>query len=373
MTDRTQPQSGQPAAAADVATCLQPFVDAGTLAGAVTLVADRDGVRALHAVGFADVATRAPLRDDALFWIASMSKPMTATALMMLVDEGRVEVDAPVERYLPEFAGQLLAVTDGDRLTLRKPARPITVADVLTHTSGMPFGSRIEAGMVDRWSLPEASVSYAMTPLTFEPGTRFEYSNAGTNTAGRIIEAVSGMSYEAFLRQRLFAPLGMVDTTLRPDAAQCARLAKNHKPGADGRLEPSPIPVLTAPLDNPRRGPCPAGGWFSTARDLGRFVRMILRGGELDGRRYVSETAVRTMATRRTPADWPQIHALGWFCDAEGGAFGHGGMCCTDMRIDPRLGLATVYLVQHLGFAGPEADAQRILPTFRAAAAVLAR
>ncbi len=373
MTDSTRPPTTNRATASELATCLQPFVDAGALAGAVTLVTDRDGVRAVHAVGFADVANRVPLADDALFWIASMSKPMTATALMMLVDDGLVEVDAPVERYLPEFAGQMLAVTDGDRLTLRKPTRPITVADVLTHTSGMPFGSRIEAGMVDRWSLAEASISYAMTPLSFEPGTKFEYSNAGTNTAGRIIEVVSGLSYETFMRQRLFAPLGMVDTTLRPDAAQCARLAKNHKPGADGRLEPSPIPVLTAPYDNPRRGPCPAGGWFSTARDLGRFVRMILRDGELDGRRYVSAAAVRMMATRRSHVDWPQIHALGWFCDAEGGAFGHGGMCCTDMRIDPRLGLATVYLVQHLGFAGPEADAQRILPTFRAAAEALTR
>ncbi|HYE06298.1 MAG TPA: serine hydrolase domain-containing protein [Planctomycetota bacterium] len=373
MTDSTRRAPSGPASPTDLADCLRPFVDAGALAGAVTLVADRDGVRAVHAVGFADVAARAPLAADALFWIASMSKPLTATALMMLVDEGRVDLDAPVERYLPEFAGQMLAETIGDRLTLRAPARPVIVADLLTHTSGMPFMSRIESGRVDRWSLAQASISYAMTPLTFEPGSRYEYCNCGTNTAGRIIEVVGGMDYEAFMRERLLDPLGMVDTVLRPDAPRLARLARTHQPDGAGRLAAVPISVLSEPYDDPRRGPCPAGGFFSTAHDIGRFGRMILRGGELDGRRYVSAAAVQAMRTRRTPAAWEQSHGLGWFCDADGDSFGHGGMCSTDLRIVPSLGLAMVYLVQHLGYAAPEAEAQRILPSFHAAAAALVR
>ena len=128
-----------------IAAALQPFVDSHTLAGAVTLVADKDKVLSLDAVGYMDVAAKKPMRTDCLFWIASMSKPMTATGLMMLVDEGRVSLDDPVEKYLPEFQGQMLAAEQSpDHVLLKKPAHPITVREVLSHTSGLPFMSRIE-------------------------------------------------------------------------------------------------------------------------------------------------------------------------------------------------------------------------------------
>ena len=146
-----------------VAGSLQPFVDRSRLAGAVVLVADRDKVLALEPVGFADIAARTPMRPDTLFWIASQSKPITATALMMLVDEGKVRLDDPVEKYLPEFKDQWLAVEqDKDHILLKKPKHPITVRHILSHTSGMPFKSALEQPTLDR--LPLRVARAAATP-----------------------------------------------------------------------------------------------------------------------------------------------------------------------------------------------------------------
>ncbi len=154
-----------------VASSLEPFIQAGTIAGAVTLVAGRDRVLALDAVGFADRAARAPMRTDALFWIASQTKPMTASALMMLVDEGSLRLDDPVERYLPEFRELWLAAErDPSHVLLRKPRHPITVREILSHTSGMPFASALEQPTLDMLPLRAAAGSYAITALDFEPG-----------------------------------------------------------------------------------------------------------------------------------------------------------------------------------------------------------
>jgi CubicO group peptidase (beta-lactamase class C family) len=132
-----------PAAEGGIAARLQPFVDSNTLAGAVTLVASKDKVLDVGAVGFADIAARKPMRTDCTFWIASMSKPITGAGVMILVDEGKVKLDDPVEKYLPEFRGQMVAVEkDDSHVLLRKPAHPITVRECLSHTSGLPFMPR---------------------------------------------------------------------------------------------------------------------------------------------------------------------------------------------------------------------------------------
>ena len=212
-----------PAPADSIHAALQPFVDRHALAGAVVLVADKNKVLSLEAVGSADVAAGKPMGQDALFWIASQSKPMTATAFMMLVDEGKIRLDDPVEKYLPEFKGQWLAVEqDKDHVLLKRPKHPITVREILSHTSGLPFTSAMEAPTLDLLSLRDGVRSYAMTPLQFEPGSKYAYSNAGINTAGRIIEVVSGVPYEEFMQKRLFDPLGMKDTTFWPDEGQLA-------------------------------------------------------------------------------------------------------------------------------------------------------
>ncbi len=185
-------------------------------------------------------------------------------------------------------------------MLLKKPAHPITVREVLSHTSGLPFMSRIEH-KIDTFTLHEAAISYALTPLTYQPGTKHVYSNAGINTAGRIIEVVSGMPYEEFMEKRLFRPLGMTDTTFWPNAEQLARLAKSYRPkGSQQELEETTIGQLTYPLDNRKRGPSPAGGLFSTASDVGVFCRMILSGGVYHGKRYVSAAAIQQMTSTQT-------------------------------------------------------------------------
>jgi CubicO group peptidase (beta-lactamase class C family) len=334
------------------AAVLQPFVERHALAGAVTLVASKDKILSHEAVGFLDIAAKTPMRPDAMFWIASQSKPITAAAFMMLVDEGKVSVDDPVEKYLPEFKRLMVAVEqDENHVLLRKPAHPVTVKNVLSHTSGMRFSSPMEKPTLDMLPLRDAVRSYAMMPLQHEPDTKYQYSNAGINTAARILEVVSGMPYEEFMQKRLFDPLGMKDTTFWPNPEQVGRLAKPYKPNAakDG-LDETTISQLTYPLPDRRRQPMPAGGLFSTAADVARFCQMVLNGGEWDGKRVLSENAVKQMTTKQTADAVKDGYGLGW--STGGGTFGHGGALATNMSIDSKRGLITVWLVQHAGFPG---------------------
>src|SRR5262249_27169955 len=157
---------------------------------------------------------------------------------------------------------------DKEHVLLRRPKQAITVRHILSHTSGMPFRSAMEQPTLDGLFLRDAVKSYAMTPLQFEPGSKWQYSNAGINTAGRLIEVASGMSYEEFLDKRLFGPLGMKDTTFWPSEEQLGRLAKAYKPSADKTgLAETTIGQLHYPLSDRKRQPMPAGGLFSTAAD----------------------------------------------------------------------------------------------------------
>ncbi len=337
---------------------LQPFVDRRELAGAVTLVAAADRTLSLDTVGFTDIAAQAPMRPDTLFWIASMTKPVTGTVVMMLVEEGRIGLDDPVEKHLPEFAGQTLGEPPGV-----PPSRPITVRDTLRHTSGLPFASPEEAPTLDALPLADAARTYARLPLLFEPGTQYQYSNAGINTAARVLEVVSGLSYEEFLQTRLLDPLGMTDTMFVPTDAQARRLAKAYKPDATGAdLEETPISQLQYPLTDPRRQPMPAGGLFSTASDMALFCRMILNGGAWEGRRMLSQASIGEMTRKQTAEGISEGYGLGWA--AGDGSYGHGGALSTNMSIDPARGLIFVYLVQHAGFPG---EGVKSLDAFRAA------
>lgn len=347
-------------------TALKPYVDRDELAGAVMLVANKDEVLTVEAVGFANKAAGRAMQPDAVFWIASQSKPITAIATMMLVDDGKISVDDPVEKYLPEFRGQMVvAEKDDNHVLLKKPARPITINDVLSHTSGLPFRSAIEVPTLDRLPLADRVRSYAMTPLDFEPGTNYQYSNAGINTAARIIEVVTGKSFEQFLDERLFQPLGMTDTTFWPNEEQAARVASAYKPGPNNQgLVETKIEQLHYPLtDRTERTPMPAGGLFSTAHDLSRFYRMLLSGGELEGRRYLSEKSFTQATTRRTPEGLKTDYGYGF---ATGGnRFGHGGAYSTNSYVDDGNQLIFIWLVQHAGFPGAGKDSQE---TFRQAA-----
>jgi len=339
--------AGGGAHAADFGDVVRPWLDQRALAGAVVLVTDRDGTLLHEAAGQADVAAGRPLARDSLFWIASMTKPITAAAVMILVDEGKVRLDEPVATYLPEFRDTwLTAEKDGGRIVLRRPRRPITVRDMLSHTSGLPFMSPVETPTLDTLPLAVAVRCYAQMPLLFEPGSAYGYANAGINTTGRIVEVVAGMPYEAFLDARIFQPLGMSDTTFRPTAAQVARIATAYRrDDATGSLVPVSIDQLKYPLDGPGRFPMPGGGLFSTAADCGRFCRMLLGMGAVGDVRILSEAAVREMRSRQTPAEVKEAYGLGVQIRADG-RYGHDGFYATDLAVDDAGGIATVWLVQ---------------------------
>ncbi len=362
-----------------VAAKLQLFIDRHEISGAVTLIGDKDNVLSLETVGLADVAAKRPMTDDTLFWIASMTKSVTGTAVMLLVSDGKLSVDDPVEKYLPEFKGQQVDAGPGKPTV--KQMRLITIRDLLTHTSGVIPHSVAEDHSLDRVPQREAVASYARVPLRFQAGNRYEYSNGGINTAGRIVEVVSGMPFDRFLEERLFRPLGMKDTTFWPNTEQLKRLAKSYRPSADGKsLVETPIDQLTYPLSDPRRGGAPAGGLFSTAHDLYLLGRMVLNGGSYGGRRYLTSEAVTQMTSNQIgnlPMNGPDLtygYGLGWIVhrlhpagDPTGpGTFGAGGAYNTQMGIDPVHNLISVMLVQEAG--SPEADRQALRATFTQAA-----
>jgi beta-glucosidase len=343
-----------------MAAVLQPFVESHTLAGAVVLVANKDQVLDVEAAGYANIAAQKPMRTDSVFWIASQSKTITAAAVMMLVDEGRVKLDDPVEKYLPEFKGQMvIAETDNDHVLLKKPTHPITVRNVLSHTSGLPFTSPIEKPTLDLFPLACRVRSYAMLPLGFEPDSKDQYSNAGLNTAGRIVEVVSRMPFEKFLNERLFEPLGMKETTFWPSGDELKRLAKSYEPGPGG-LKECPIAQLSYPLDDARRQPMPAGGLFSTAADLARFYLMLANDGTHGNQRVLSDRAVREM---ETPQPGSPNYGLGMRIN--GSHVGHSGAYGTNSSLDRKTGLITIFLVQHA--AWPKGG-EKILGVFEKAA-----
>ncbi|MDE1172010.1 MAG: serine hydrolase [Verrucomicrobium sp.] len=349
--------------AGPLAQALQPAIDQHAIAGAAVVVADGSRILDSEAVGMADVAAGRPMKPDDLFWIASMSKAMTAASLMMLVDEGKVDLDAPVEAYLPEFKGQKVRLPDG---TLKEPSHPPRVREILCHTAGFDFGSPAEKPTRDLLPLAVAVKSYAAEPLIYDPGTQYKYSNEGLNTAGRIVEVVSGMPYEKFMQARLFTPLGMTDTTFFPTAAQVARLAKAYVPDEQGGLKEIQINQLKYPLDGPGRYPMPAGGLFSDAADVVKFCQMLLNDGVADGRRYLSHDALAEMTTSQTRLP---DHFYGFGLDVRNGVWSHGGAYKTHMRIDVPHHLIRVFMVQYGGKDWPKVEGKNPVALVDAAVA----
>jgi len=268
------------------------------------------------------------------------------------VEEGRVSLNDPITKYLPAFAQPMVIARQSKRQLLLRPApEPIRLRHLLTHTSGLPFSSALETPTMDGHPLRTTVQSYAMLPLQSKPGTQYLYSNAGINIAARILEIVSGQSYEAFLAARLFEPLGMTDTTFWPSAAQIRRLASAYRPdAAKTGLEKNPISQLRYPLNDRTRYPMPAGGLFSTARDLARFGQMILNQDTFAGRRYLAKAAITQMTRKQTGPKVSNAYGFGWGTGK--GWCGHGGALSNNFVVDWRHGLVLVFMVQHAGWAG---------------------
>jgi CubicO group peptidase (beta-lactamase class C family) len=363
-------------------------VDKGTIAGAVTLVARHGVVAGLEAVGFQDLESRKPMRIDTIFQIMSMTKPVTAIAVMMLAEDGRLSVSDPVEKHLPEFRGLWLndGKNDGKERRQVRPSRPITLRDLLTHTSGMaPMPPEGIKDLLTRMhlTLAEAVAIYSQTPLDFEPGTRWQYSNPGIATLGRVVEVVSGLPFEKFLADRIFQPLGMKDSFIFPPADKTDRIAMVYSL-AGGKLQRSGPDTLGGDPARHRKGAKysgPEGFMYSTATDLAALYQMMLNGGTHNGRRLLSRSTVEVMTALHTGnlelgehspgmgfgLAWQVVRdALGTLRLQSVGTYGHGGAFGTQGWVDPKKDLVGVFLIQRSGGGSP--DEGNVFKTMAAAA-----
>lgn len=371
-------------ARADVVSAkMQEYVDSGVISGAVTLVASKSGVEHLAAVGQSDLATGQKMKKNDLFWIASMTKPMTAICVLMLQEKGLLAIEDTVEKYLPEFKGQwLIEQKEKDRVTLVRPKRPVTIRDLLTHTGGL---SDVKAPRTTS-TLGELAMAYAREPLQFEPGSKWAYSNPGINTLGRIVEIVSGQKFENFIQDNLFDPLEMHNTTFWPNKEQAKRLVKSYTANKEtGKLEETAVYFMQgASITDRHRTPFPAGGLFSNAADVARLYRMMLNGGEYKGRRLLKSETVELMTTTQSgDIKTGFVEGMSWglgfqvvkepqgvTANLSPGSFGHGGAYATQSWGDPKAGRVYVMLIQRAGLGN--SDAAEIRGAFQDVAAHLA-
>jgi CubicO group peptidase (beta-lactamase class C family) len=357
---------------ARVPASLQPFVEQAEVSGVVALVADKDRVLHLSAVGESDLERGRKMRPDDLFWIASMTKPIAAVCVGILFDDGRLKFDDPVEKYLSEFKNPwVIEEQSAERRVLVKAARPITLHDLLTHTSGM--GEYGATG--PRWTLAEMIRAVAREPLKFQPGAKWGYSTAGIDVLCRVVEVVSGTPFAEFMQARLFGPLGMKDTTWWISTEQEPRFARNYRKNAQtGRLAETTIHYMYGGAVTDRaRPPLGGAGLFSTAEDVTRFYQMMLRGGEQGGRQILKRETAAKMTQKQSGSlgsrpGMPWGYGFAVIEDPKGveanagftpGSFGHGGAHGTQSWADPGRGLIFVMMIQRAGMSGGDNSAMR--------------
>jgi CubicO group peptidase (beta-lactamase class C family) len=348
---------------------LQPFVEQKEVSGAVVLVARNGKILEYDATGVADVKTKRPMRKDDIFWVASMTKPIVSAAIMTLSDEGKLSVDDPVEKHLPEFKGMwLVAKKSNDRIVLERPKKLLTLRHLLAHMDGLTDVPVPHA----ETPLAEWVAEVGRHPLQFEPGTKWTYNNAGMNTLGRIVDVVSGQSLPEFFQKRFFRPLGMTETTFVLSSQQLKGLAVSYEV-TDGKFKPVTISILKSAYTDKRLTICPGGGLFSTAPDMFRFYQMLANGGIYAGRRYLSKAAFKNLTTPQTgemETGFTEGMAFGLGVGMVRkpvgstarfsiGTFGHGGAYGTQAWIDPAHDLLMILLVQRSNFGNADAGSFR--------------
>ena len=359
---------------------MQGFVDRHEAAGIVTLVAREGKVVDVHASGFQDVESRTPMRPDTIFRIASMSKPITSVAVMMLFEEGKLQLTDPVSRYIPAFRSMRVAAADG---STTPATRQITIRDLLSHRSGLSYGflnggpvgaAYRKEGVTDgltttTMTLAEGIDKLAAQPLMSQPGAAWNYS-LSADVLGRVVEIVSGMSFDAFLRERILQPLDMVDTSFVIPDSKWPRVATVYSPDGQGGIRPmkdpetfgntnmSPVASYKAPKTYFSGG----AGLTSTARDYARFANMLLGGGALGNVRLLSPTTVALMTENHT-ADIAPGNLVGPGAGfglgfrvvldpaatqtaGSAGMYGWSGIYGTVFWVDPKEELVAVMLVQ---------------------------
>jgi CubicO group peptidase (beta-lactamase class C family) len=378
LTGNADAQNSQASAALDAS--LRGAVERHDVPGVVALITDRDHVLYEGAFGVADVASGRQLTTDALFRIASMTKPVTSVALMQLVEQGRLGLDDPAEQYLPELVG-LKVIESFDATTgayqVRPASRPPTVRHFLTHSSGLAYAF---TSAIWRDFKPRAGETYPFGgPLLFDPGERWHYSTS-TDVVGRLVEAVSGQKLEDYFHEHIFVPLKMDDTSYNVPEAKGPRLvaqqqrAGEHMDGAVELQNPQPGLGIAAPVGG--------GGLASTASDYGRFMRMLLNGGTLDGVRLLKAETVALMGQNQIGAltvpalksalprsadftfiaDGRDKWGLGFLITVDQvpgkrspGSLSWGGINNTYFWLDPARGIGGVIMMQYLPFADAKA------------------
>ena len=379
VANAQQPQSSSaiPQSSSAIDDAMRRAVERKDVAGVVVMAADRKRVIYQGAFGVADIGEARPLRLDALFRIASMTKAITSTAAIQLVEQGRFAIEDPVEKYLPEFA-KLSVFESFDGATgayrLRPATKAVTIRHLFTHTSGLGYGF---TNPTVRDFKPRAGEEYAVGPLVFEPGERWLYSTS-TDWLGRLVEKVSNLSLEDYFRQRIFTPLGMADTFYFVPKDKEARLVTVNRRIADGSIVRESVQPPTSGFT-----PIGGGGLSSTANDYIRFTRALLNGGELDGARILSAGTVALMGQNHIGAlgvpaqktaipersddfsfiaDGRDKWGLGFLITADdipgkrsAGSLSWGGINNTYYWLDPTRGITGVILMQFLPFADRKA------------------
>jgi CubicO group peptidase (beta-lactamase class C family) len=375
---------------ARIDSCLQEkYIDTGKIAGALTLVARQGEVAHFSAVGLMDAERAKAMKDDTIFRIYSMSKAITSVALMQLYEQGRFMLDDPAHKYIPEWEklGVWVAGAHPNFVT-KRPDRPMSVRDLLSHQSGLTYGftyrNSVDAAYRQQEIMSTATLGFPATtlaenvkklaeiPLVFSPGTQWNYS-ISTDVCGYLVEVISGMPFDQYLKKNVWGPLGMVDTGFFVPDAQIERFAACYAPTASGGRSLQDDPQTSPYRANPVLF-SGGGGMVSTARDYHRFVQMLCNGGELDGTRLLSRKTIDLMRMNHLPGgvDLAAVAPIGAFNEAttvgtgfglgfsvlldqakaqisgSPGQFAWGGAASTAFWIDPVEKLVLVFMTQLL-------------------------
>lgn len=352
---------------------IQRHIDAGDITGAVTLVARHGKIAWVDAQGVQDLDTKAPMKRDSMFRMASMTKPIIGTAMMMMLEEGKVSLTDKVSKFIPEFKDIKVGIlqTPGGRGRGGAPPkyytvpadRELIVKDLLTHTSGLVAGPMGQAAVAPLRRKPEETLAdfiprLAQTPLEFQPGTRWMYSASdGFDPLGRIIEIASGQPLNVFLKQRIFEPLEMTDIDYWPTDAQMPRLVSVYRRAAQG-LEKTPFDASMSMSSKVYFAS--GGGLLSDVDDYSHFAQMLLNGGELYGHRLLSPTTVKLMSSVHVPDTLPGRSpgegfgltvrvvqdAVGGNIRIPDGSFGWSGVYGTHFWVDPKDDIVAVMMCQ---------------------------
>ena len=361
---------------------VQRYIDSGQITGAVTMVSRKGRTAHFEAHGLMDLESKAPMRKDAIFRMASMSKPVTGVAILMLMEDGKVRLTDPVSRFIPEFKNTKVAIVKTAAVSPGAPPaagtpprdpeiytvpaeREITIRDLMTHTSGLESGgagSREGARMSPRntsSTLAAYVPALGVVPLDFQPGTQWRYSAlAGIETLGRIVEVASGQTFDQFLKARLFDPLGMKDTAFYPTDDRMPRVVTLYE-RKDGKLSRTETPSWLATKTLFSGG----GGLWSTPEDYMQFAQMLVNGGVLNGKRLLSPRTVDLMASNHVGDLYSGIgqrqHGMGFGLTVEvvldnvaanrresNGSFGWDGAFGTHFLVDRKEQLVGLLMVQ---------------------------